>query len=427
VYLRYQDAVTSDGWGPSVSQVTVSADGNVIASFQSGTSAEQPFLFDAGGSSLASGWRFADGNSYFIYRFTPPAGTQTLTLQTEMWNEFLVSGTNTAPSIQVANPNFRDYIAATAAPVFWLDPEIADEAVLFTKILKTAEPDTPYLGWFPQGHEMTGVTLCGQNATVVVAADYFYNGSALSGVRAHIKQRQPPAQKEQLAKKIYLTLTMVEGDNIQYNQHRMRQIWDDAGRGLVPLNWSISVILLDIAPSMLHYFQKTQTTNDLLVAGPSGVGYTYPAVWPMEDLPAFTRRSGEYMQRTGMDVLFAYNRDGNTDLPFSTSIVDLYKHNIPGLRGIFYNYQSQSQTTTVSGLPLSTLLGINDASSGTTTLTNISSQWDGEKPLFIAAGLESWNITPTDAKTLVDSLGPEFEVVRGDVFFDLFNESQKMA
>jgi GxGYxYP putative glycoside hydrolase C-terminal domain/GxGYxY sequence motif in domain of unknown function N-terminal len=427
VYLRYQDAVPSDGWGPSVSQVTVSADGNVIASFQPGTADETPFLFDAGGSSLASGWRFADGNSYFIYRFTPPAGTQTLTLQTEMWNEFLVSATNTAPSIQVANPNFRDYIAATAAPVFWLDPEIAEEAALFAKILATAEPDTPYLGWFPQGHEMTGVTLCGQNATVVVAADFFYNGSALSGVRAHIKQRQPPAQRQQLAKKIYLTLTMVEGDNIQYNQHRMRQIWDDAGRGLVPLNWSVSVLLLDIAPSMLHYFQKTQTANDLLVAGPSGAGYTYPAVWPTEDLRAFTRRSGEYMQRTGMDLLFAYNRNDSTDLPFSTSIVDLYKRNIPGLRGIFYNYESQSQLSIVDGLPLATLLGVNDANSGTTTLTSIGSQWNGESPLFIAAGLESWNMTPTDAKTLVDSLGPEFEVVRGDVFFDLFNESQKKA
>ena len=34
VYLRYQDAFPDDGWGPSVSQVTVIADGNVIASFQ---------------------------------------------------------------------------------------------------------------------------------------------------------------------------------------------------------------------------------------------------------------------------------------------------------------------------------------------------------------------------------------------------------
>jgi GxGYxYP putative glycoside hydrolase C-terminal domain/GxGYxY sequence motif in domain of unknown function N-terminal len=423
VYVQYQDAVSSDGWGPSVSQVTVMADGNVLASFQPGTAAEQPFLFDAGGSQTASGWRFADGNSYFIYKFTPPTGTKKLALQTEMWNEFLVTGTNTAPSMQVVNPNFRDYIVATKAPVFWLDPEVQEEATLFSKILKTVQPSTPYLGWFPQGHEMTGVTLCGQNATVVVAADFFFNGSAFSGVRARVKQTQPPSQKPKLQKKIYLSMTMVEGDNIQFNQHRMRQMWDDPGRGLVPLNWSISVLLLDIAPAILNYFQQTQTPNDLLMAGPSGAGYTYPAVWPPADLPDFTRRTGSYMQRTGMNTLFAYNRNDTTDLPLSPSIVGLYKRDIPGLLGIVYNYETSSQVSIVDGVSLVTLLGVNDGPSGATELSNISGSWNGENPLFIAAGLESWNMTPTDAKTLVDSLGPEFEVVRGDVFFQLLKES----
>jgi len=424
VYIRYQDAITSDGWGPSVSQVTVTADGNVIASFQPGSPAEQPFLFDADGSQLASGWRFADGTSYFIYKFTPPSGAKTLTLQTEMWNEFFVTGTNTAPSVQVVNPNFRDYIVATKAPVFWLDPEVPAEAALFTQILKTVEPSTPYLGWFPQGHEMTGVTLCGEYATVVVAADYFFNASAFSGVRAPIKRTQPPPPKATLDKKIYLSLTMVEGDNIQYDQHRIRQIWDDPARGQVPLSWSISVLLLDIAPGMLSYFQRTQTANDLLVAGPSGAGYTYPAVWPPADLQGYTKRTGSYMQRTGMNVLFAYNRNDSTDLAFSPSIVDLYKSNVPGLQGIVYNYENSSQVSVVDGVPLVTLLGVNDVASGTAALNNIASSWNGASPLFIAAGLESWNIAPADAKTLVNSLGAEFVVVRDDVFFQLLQQSQ---
>jgi hypothetical protein len=285
VYVRYQDAYSNTGWGPSVSQVTVTADGNVFASFQPGTSAELPFLFDPDSSQLASGgWRFADGTNYFIYKFTPPAGTKALTLSTLMWNQYFVTATNTTPSYQVANPLFRDYIVATKAPVFWLDPNVADEAALFAQILQTMEPDTPYLGWFPSGDEMTGVTLCAQNAAVVVAADYFYNASVLSGVRAPIKSFQPPAPVPQLGNKIYLSLTMVEGDNIQYDQHRLRQIWDDPTRGQVPLGWSISVLLLDIAPAMLSYFQQTQTANDLLVAGPSGAGYTYPVMWPASAL-----------------------------------------------------------------------------------------------------------------------------------------------
>jgi hypothetical protein len=428
VYVRWTDAYTNDGWGPSVDQVTVSADGNVIASFQPGSAGEAPYVFDLDSSQTASGWRFADGTEYFIYKFVPPAGTKKLTLSTEMWNEYVVSATSTAPSVQQGNPNFRDYIVAAQAPVFWLDPQDPTQTVLFTSILKRAQPDTPYLGWFPQGHEMPGVTLCGQYGSPVVAADFYINGSVFAGgAPASINSRitHPPVPK--LQNKIYLTLTMVEGDNAQYNQHRMRSIWDDAGRGAVPLNWSISVLLYDLGPSILAYYQRTATKNDLLIAGPSGAGYTYPAVWPAAALEAYTQRSGAYMQATGMDTLFAYNRDGSTDLPFTASIIDRYERSVPGLLGIVYNYQSSSQVSFVDGMPLATLMGMNDAASGQTQLAQVSSSWDGSAPLFVAAGLESWNMAPTDAKNLVESLGPQFQVVRGDTFFQMLRATQKKS
>ncbi|MBO0721933.1 MAG: hypothetical protein J2P41_14005 [Blastocatellia bacterium] len=426
VYLRYQDAFPDDGWGPSVSRVTVTADGQVVASFQPASAGETPYLFDRGNSSTTSGWRFADGGSYFIYRFVPPAGTSQLLLQTEMWNEYLLTATNTAPTLLVANPLFRDYIVAVNAPVFWLDPENADEAALFAEILQTAQPDSPYLGWFPQGHEMSGVTLCGQHSSPVAAADFFYNGTVFSGARGVVKASQPRASVPKLENKIYLTMTMVEGDNIQYNQHRMRSIWDDPGRGQVPINWSISVLLLDIAPTMLQYFQQTQTANDLLVAGPSGAGYTYPSNWPSDDLEGYLRRSGKYMSRLGMNTLFAYNRNGNTDLPLDEEMAALYRRYMHGLLGIFLNYQSQSTISLLGGLPVATLLGVNDVASGQGRLAGISQAWDGASPLFVAAGIESWNITPSGANTLAASLGPEFEIVRGDVFFRLYSlyESQ---
>ncbi|WP_114207294.1 GxGYxYP domain-containing protein [Acidisarcina polymorpha] len=379
----------------------------------------RPFLFDADGSQLASGWRFADGTNYFIYKFTPPAGTKQLTLSTLMWNQYLLTATNTAPSYQVVNPLFRDYIVANSAPVFWLDPNVTEEAALFAKILNIFDPDTAYLGWFPNGDEMPGVTLCAQNSAYVVAADVFYNATAFSGVRAPIRRTQPPAIVPQLQSKIYLALIMVEGDNIQYDQHRMRQMWDDPTRGQVPLGWSISVLLRDIAPSMLSYYQETQTPNDLLVAGPSGAGYTYPAMWPNSTLPGYMKRTGEYMRRAGMRTLFAYNRDNSTDLALTTGLVDLYKSNIPGLEGIVYNYETSSQVSLIDDLPVATLLGVNDTSSGVPALTAIAENWSGTAPLFVAAGLESWNMMPADAQTLVNSLGPQFEVVRLDVFFRL--------
>jgi hypothetical protein len=196
--------------------------------------------------------------------------------------------------VQQGNPNFRDYIVAAQAPVLWLDPDNPTQTALFTEVLKGVQPDTPYLGWFPQGNEMPGVTLCGQYASPVIAADFYINGSVFAGgAPAAISSRitHPPVPKVQ--KKIYLTLTMVEGDNAQYNQHRMRDIWNDAGRGAVPLNWSISAFLYDLGPAIFSYYQRTATANDLLMAGPSGAGYTYPAVWPAAALEGYTQNAAE--------------------------------------------------------------------------------------------------------------------------------------
>ena len=54
VYVRWTDAYPNDGWGPSVDQVTVTADGNAIASFQPGGSGETPYVFDLDSSQTAS-------------------------------------------------------------------------------------------------------------------------------------------------------------------------------------------------------------------------------------------------------------------------------------------------------------------------------------------------------------------------------------
>ena len=86
---------------------------------------------------------------------------------------------------------------------------------------------------------------------------------------------------------------MVEGDNVQNCQHRLRDLWDDPGRGSVVLNWNISTLLMDIAPSFLHYYQSTHTENDLLMAGPSGAGYTDPSEWTASAFEEFTRHAGE--------------------------------------------------------------------------------------------------------------------------------------
>jgi hypothetical protein len=326
-------------------------------------------------------------------------------------------------AIDPASPNLRDYIVATQALVFWLDPTVAAEAALFAQILQKVAPDTPYMGWFVNGDEAAGVTLCSQNGVPVVAADFLNNATVFGGVAAPIRAGQPVVPVPPLFKyKAYVTLTMSDGDNLQFDQHRLRTIWDDPARGTVPLNWSISPLLLDAAPIMLSYYQATQTMNDFLVAGPSGAGYTYPGDWPAGALPSFTTRTGAYMARAGLNVAYTLNRLGLTNLDFTDAVAQAYLQDVR-LLGVLGNWTARSGISTQAGLPVVTQIGVFSVTDAQLALAGATKGWTGTSPLFVAIGIDAWAMAPSDIATLAASLGPHFEIVRADVFFKLLRQT----
>jgi hypothetical protein len=66
--------------------------------FAPGTSAEEPWLVDSGGSQLDGGGRFADNERYFIYRFDLPDDVTGGTLSLHIGNQFLVQASTDGSS-----------------------------------------------------------------------------------------------------------------------------------------------------------------------------------------------------------------------------------------------------------------------------------------------------------------------------------------
>jgi len=78
------------------------------------------------------------------------------------------------------------------------------------------------------------------------------------------------------------------------------------------VGWTFSPAAAYLAPSILRRVTSALTPDDELVAGPSGVGYMYPTLWPaaaMEDFANLTHRG---MRRAGMRVV---NVLGQNDEP----------------------------------------------------------------------------------------------------------------
>lgn len=433
VFLRFDDAFSQDGWGSAVHQVVVKADGKIIADFIAGTPEEENFLYDRQQSQVSAGdggHRFADNGRYFVYRFDAPQGTQELTASVTMWNQYKVSAGNIPPlSSEKKEPYgyLRDYAVANKAMVFWLEVNDPEQRALFEQILSDVKPGTPYLGWFSNdvAGEFSSVEVASNHSVYVLAADWFSNLTVFSGTESKpFKLKTPPAPK--LDNKIYVTYTFSEGDNFQYNQHKMRNLWDDPARGEIPLNWTSSPLLYDAAPAILNYYQQSSTTNDLIIAGPSGVGYFYPEAWPPSTFDNYLKQSYKYMQKTKMPLTYVLNRIDGENLPLGTSYAKAYEryYKSPGL---FLSWEDRYGVEIVNGsLPVSTIQGISTIQDGLRILEEAKASWDGKSPLFVSLGLLAWSLTPSDMVQLTGQLGPEYEIVRGDHYFSLIRQAYKL-
>ncbi|CAN8103887.1 unnamed protein product [Discula destructiva] len=475
VYVRFSDAFDDTGYGPSVYHVMATTDNNnrTLASFDTTGDDEQKYLwFDEGSAidntppaqrddGVTGVWRYADRTSSFTYRFILPPTSRSLHLSINMSNEFEVAATIDDPRVTLVNSYFRDYIAATAAPNIWLSPTRPRERALFQRILAYFAPDSVYMGWFPEGDEQRGVTLTAEASVSVLAADFFTAASFQAGLpsssnktKVALRKRapgispagdghaaaQPLSRTNSTTKKIYVNMVWPEGDNIQYCQSRMREMWDDEARGEVPQGWTISPVLRDTSPNILDYYETTATANDFLITGPNGAGYTYPIPWPADDLQRFLDRSGLYMRDTGLEALvWVYNRVNTTDVSCAEipDVIQGYEDAVgPGLLGLLCNFAPPNApgtdpfadgrldvNFTASGMPVSPIVGLDNEGQGVATLRNISAAWNATAPLWLTAATAAFAMKPVNVSSIASQLGPEFEILRPDVFYKRLREA----
>ncbi len=370
----------------------------------------------------------------------------------------------------------RSFLVATRAFVYWLDarnvlPDIRNgwiaERHLMKRILKAFAPGTPHLGWFVD--EGQGVRLTSKAALPVLASDHFFNlevwtsvqigqanlagenlartnpeanlgaspaGTNLAPARGAttfpLSEATPardvvaglaparPAETEvapTVSPKAYVSFTISDGDNLQYDQHRMAQLWQDPARGSIPIGWTISPALVRVAPALAAYYARTATPNDELVAGPSGAGYMLPSYWPAERLPAFLQLTGELMQEMNLRVIEALDTGSFLSMAFvNQSLQQVYAKALApfGVRGVLSGAgQTRSSWNNAAGIPVLQNLGLAGSVGKAVNLvrdatlraeTQAASQ-------FLNVYILAWSMTPSDLRQVMQQLGSEYEVV----------------
>lgn len=311
----------------------------------------------------------------------------------------------------------RDYVVATKSALVWLDPgtlNFSDKSALALFLNDMSPVNGIYMGWWPS--EGNGLGWIAQYGIPVLASDYFQNASLFSGVTRPINVPNIPPPPP-LANKIYISLILSDGDNIQYMQHVMKMDWENPARGSIPIGWTVSPLASEFDPAMLNHFWNTATTNDCLISGPSGAGYAHIESWGAANLSAFARVSDSYLQRSGLHVITMWD-----SVP--TGVARAFATNCQTLFGLTDqsggNYTSTNLGLRTLGLAVSYASLTNDIITG---LNNAAAGWNGTSPMFLSAQAVVWSLGPADLRNISTYFDTnKFVFVRPDHLFMLYNQ-----
>ncbi len=344
-------------------------------------------------------------------------------LKDNYWNDLSRRALfSVSPSIGL---HMIDYVMALKGYLHFLEPNDAGEKALYDSLLADLPVNAPVMGWWHEpegGGELQHVRYLAESGHPALGFDYFANASVFSGAPRTIDARPAPP-KPALENKIYVTLIMSDGDNLQADEHAIRNQWEDPMRGSVPIGWTLSPALVDLAPNILNWFWENATDNDNLVAGPSGLAYTYPNHWPSDDaITVFAQYTSCYLSQAGMNAITIWDDSGER---FTGNVGSIYAQNIPNLLGVVHHTGPVAIEDGLVQAGLSPFY----AASETELVDAISASaadWDSSAPKFIAAQGRLWDLSPThlyNVMTTLQAQNSNYVFVRPDHFFELVREA----
>ena len=298
------------------------------------------------------------------------------------------------------------------------DP-IAEREVM-ARIFAELPPNIGMRG-FPWGGEGIGlgegggVQFCGAYGKGLTCNDHTPNQCVTSGVR--IERLKPPAPAPAPAlerDKVYIALTMSDGDNLNTWADYFYRYFEHPAHGKIPIGWGIGPAVIDLMPAVAQWYYEQATPADEFIADVSGIFYVFPQTYGSsyrersKVVDGFLKWTSLYMDRMGIRSARPHGGD--------REVMQRYADRIPTMHSVFADYSrrggmdyEKAVYSLDGGMPVfHALTGWGYGRDG--LLRDIREQVDEQRPAFVNAFLHNWTFD-------MDALQAAYEGRDADMVF----------
>jgi len=320
--------------------------------------------------------------------------------------------------LNIDDTRLRDYLVQHRIFTFTLRPEnqpFLEEMGVLARFLCSTPCNIPVLGYLASHgfDEVIGTAFLSLFNKYLVPSDHASNLTVHSGipVGTYHQEHLEPGRPQN---RIYLSFVMSDGDNVCYNMGSMVTRWNDPARGSVPIGWTLSPFLVDLAPAVLDYFYSSRSGLDYFVAPPSGTGYIFPILYPaLED---YLRLSAPYTAALDLNTVWLLNYPPSYPDWLTTGYEEIL-----GMEGFFADYTpiplGPSVAFSKSGAPILRAAYITDKEAALELLRLVrvlKFLVSPRDPVYLFVGVNAWDVRPGDLAAMVQELGPQFVALRPD-------------
>lgn len=295
----------------------------------------------------------------------------------------------------------RDYVIMRRAAALDLIPlpDLPDDYDLLCEYYSQMEPFAVVLGYpFTSALERPHVELLSKHGLVAVLAHVTsVNYSVHCQMPGEVPLRQEHRTSFELdLGKIYIALG---ASDLALNsmQDRYYGLWDDPGRGSLPVSWWLDGMMCEFCPGIVQYYFETKTANDYFFGAHVG-GRIRPSDFP--DLEAYLERGKAYLAAYDLRVV-AFSNHAKKDEwvyeAYSAVLEDCIGFLHGWVPGSEFGEEGAGSYWLYHGKPwLMTATGIMETAEATARAISAFIERNRERPLFMSVLLGIFRLPSFD-------------------------------